>query len=131
MSQPITTPEPKHSHYVSIENDGIYPALSSPSGYEDEHPSEYRAATAAEIEKYKRGAETVVERALPVDLLPVSVASPTSITLAPEPPVAITPFAGPAAPPAAVAAPMPPPAPAPGPVTAAIPVPPATPTSIE
>lgn len=83
MTQP-TVLLPKHTHYVSIENDGIYPALSSPSGYEDEHPGEYRPATAAEIEKYKRGAEGVVQKPLPVDSGLVGIAAPATIKLADE-----------------------------------------------
>ena len=75
-------PRPAHSHYVSLANDVIYPALSSPAGYEDQHPSEYRPATAAEIEKFKRGNTVAVRVApLPVDQAPAG-ATPTSITLA-------------------------------------------------
>ncbi len=107
MTQPTAVP-PKHQYYVSLSNDGIYPALSSPSGYEDEHPSEYRAATASEVEEYKAGVEAVVIKPLPVDYDQLGVtASPATIQLAPEPPVDIVPPAPP------LAAPVSPPDPAP------------------
>lgn len=80
---------PKHTHYVSMMNDGIYQALSSPSGYEDEHPDEFRPATPDEIAKYKAGAESVkIEH---IDLSESEVveqerASPMSLKLADEDP---------------------------------------------
>lgn len=73
---------PLHSHYVSRHNDGIYPALSSPLGYEDEHPEDYRPATAREVQKYKGGQESVTTRSLPVPGAEPTT-SPTSITLMP------------------------------------------------
>ncbi|MCJ7409508.1 hypothetical protein LPQ06_28350 [Klebsiella pneumoniae] len=51
-------PAAKHAYYVSLENGVIYPAMTSPAGYEDEHPSEYRPATQEEVDAYKNGADT-------------------------------------------------------------------------
>lgn len=79
----VETPEregPLHSHYVSRANNGIYPALSSPAGYEDQHPEDYRPATAREVQKYNAGEEGVVARPLP-PIGDSTSASPTSITL--------------------------------------------------
>lgn len=76
-------PAPKHTHYVSMENGAIYPALTSPSGYEDEHPAEYRPATQAEIEQYQRGNDSArpFEHATPQ---PVEIELPRTIQLATE-----------------------------------------------
>lgn len=74
----------KHTHYVSNSNNCIYPAMDMPDGYEDEHPEEWRPATASEVDKYKNGESAVELKELP--LAPVSVApvTPTTLTLQPE-----------------------------------------------
>lgn len=78
MAQQPTSVQPKHSHYVS-ENGSIHPAMTYPSGYEDEHPGEWRPASRAEIQKYKAGAaghDTVVIQ--PLDLDAVTDAAPVA-----------------------------------------------------
>jgi len=68
--QPDAIAEAKHTHYVSNQNSSIHPAMTAPAGYEDEHPSEWRPATAAEIRAYHEGADLVsdevVDSALPI-----------------------------------------------------------------
>ena len=61
--------------------------MSSPAGYEDDHPTEYRPATYDEIAKYQAGVECLDVRELPLEPVESLSASPTSITLAPEDPV--------------------------------------------
>lgn len=82
-------PQPaKRSHYVSMSNDGIYPAMTSPSGFEDEHPEDWRPASPEEIAKFKAGAESVRIQAVDLsagesDLRP-EAALPEVIRLADE-----------------------------------------------
>lgn len=77
--------QPKRSHYVSMHNNVIYPAMSSPAGFEDEHPEDYRPASPEEIAKYKAGRDVVVVEE--IDLSDVVTAeapvlsSPSSIRL--------------------------------------------------
>jgi hypothetical protein len=93
---------PKYSHYVSLENGGIYPAMTSPSGYEDQHLTEWRGANPAEVEKYLRGETAVDVSPLPISPSPVfPLSSPTTLQLAPEdpaPPIAPAPPAAPVQP---------------------------------
>ena len=76
----------KHSHYVSNSNNSIYPAMTSPDGYEDAHPDEWRPATAAEAQKYEDGETTVTLKELTLGAAsgasqPVT---PSTLTLQPE-----------------------------------------------
>lgn len=115
-SQP-TSPVPqvpaKHTHYVSIENGVIHPAMTYPSGYEDEHPTEWRPATVSEVKKYKAGSESTVT-VQPVQLSDVENVTPSTIKLADEDPV-LPEIVNPAAPAAPAAAVVPPAAPTPAP----------------
>lgn len=75
----------KHPFYVSMDNGIVYPAMTSPAGYEDEHPSEWRPANSFEIEQYKSGKANVGTPApVPVDL-PPPAATPSTIQLADDP----------------------------------------------
>lgn len=110
---------PLHSHYVSRANDGIYPAMSSPLGYEDQHPEDYRPATAREVAKYQGGQESITVRALPAaGTAPTDELVPTTLKMLddedPEagPPVIVTPTTAQTAP-APLAADVGQPAPAP------------------
>jgi len=84
MTEP-TSVQPKHTHYVSLENGCIHPAMTSPAGYEDEHTTEWRPATAGEIQRYVDGADRT-EAYAPVPLQPdaerTAIATPTTLTLA-------------------------------------------------
>ena len=115
----------KHTHYVSLTNGAIHPAMTSPAGYEDQHLTEWRPATHTEIQRYLSGSvETLDVSPLPLESLAPS--SPTTLQLEPEDPAAP---AGPApvftpAPPAPAIGELPPVsapaiAPAPSPVTPA------------
>lgn len=77
-------PTPKAKFYVSLFNNGIYPAQSGAAeGYEDEHPTEWRAANADEVEKYLRGDLEVQIK--PIEMLasaPAAPVQPMSIQLA-------------------------------------------------
>lgn len=77
-------PTPKSKLYVSLSNNGIYPAMGGGAeGYEDEHLSEWRPANADEVEKYNRGELSVTVR--PIEMLasaPAAPAQPQSIQLA-------------------------------------------------
>lgn len=86
-------PAPKFTHYVSLHNNGIYPAMSGGAeGYEDEHPSEWRRANQDEIERYVRGEADVqvVPIALSAAVAPVAP-QPVSVQLAPEDPAEANP----------------------------------------
>lgn len=74
----------KHTHFVSLSNNCIYPAMTSPEGYELDHPTEYRAATHAEIQQYKRGHDSVEVFELPaLSAEPAAESvSPTTLQLA-------------------------------------------------
>lgn len=115
MSEPTAPTVPRvaaHSHYVSLQNDTIYPAMTYPVGYEDDHPNEYRVATAAEIKRLKAGKDSVSISPLPtepVDAAP-NVAAPAMIQLAEEDEAPPPPAATPPPPPAVTAVPPPPPA---------------------
>lgn len=78
-------PAAKHTHYVSLENGVIYPAMTSPAGYEDEHPSEYRPATQEEVDAYKSGADTTRPYARAQVELSSEAAVPRAIRLEDEP----------------------------------------------
>ena len=83
MTQP--NPQPQFTHYVSLHNNSIHPAMTSPAGYEDEHPTEWRGATRAEIARYQQDPATmdsVVPKPLPLDLAGGdSVVTPTTLVL--------------------------------------------------
>lgn len=114
MTEPTST-QPKHTHYVSLENGCIHPAMTSPAGYEDEHTTEWRPATAAEIKRYKEGAagsdrtEAYASLSEPLTSAQAAQVTPTTITLAnddndgvqiqpPAPPAERTPAPPPPAP---------------------------------
>jgi hypothetical protein len=81
---------PKRSHYVSMHNSGIYPAMTSPPGWEDEHPEDWRPASPEEVAKFKAGIDSVKIEA--IDLTPdesdtpPEAALPHAIQLAAEDP---------------------------------------------
>lgn len=91
---------PLHSHYVSLANGLISPAMSYPSGYEDNHPNEWRPATQREVAIYRASNG----KAVPVpghndvlDLAPPPgervASTPTSLVLEDDPPsVSAAPF---------------------------------------
>jgi hypothetical protein len=107
--------------------------MTSPSGYEDEHPTEYRPANLSEVARYIDGGVEVVDA--PLDLMSLesvgaTTASPTSIRLAADDPPAT--FEPPVVPPAALAVqpipvPAAPTAPAPAPTAPVMPAPMAAP----
>lgn len=111
-----------HTHYVSIHNGVVYPAMTSPEGHEDNNPSDWRPATPQEIEAYLAGDRQVDVSPLPVDVsAPVeSAASPSSLRLEDGPPTAVqeAPVVPPVAPPPPAPA-IPTPAPAIPPAPAA------------
>lgn len=83
--RPRTQTGPKRTHYVSMHNDVIYPAMSAPAGWEDEHPEDYRPATPEEIARYQSGQHLLkIEQ---IDLSPAAMdeapasASPTTLRL--------------------------------------------------
>jgi hypothetical protein len=83
---------PKRTHYVSLHNHVIYPAMTSPSGWEDEHPEDWRPASPDEVAKYKAGNDTIKIEAVDLsadetDSRP-EAALPHTIELAEEDPVA-------------------------------------------
>ena len=79
---------PKHTHYVSLENGVIHPALTHPSGYEDQFPAEWRPATAAEVDRYRAGSERGNTASVSLDAVVIDPAlqTPGTIELAPDPP---------------------------------------------
>lgn len=83
------TRSPKHTHYVSHGNGHIYPSMRNLPGYEDDNPSDWRPASADEIERFKSGqmraAKDPVGTVQLADPLPM-VATPAAIKLAPEDP---------------------------------------------
>lgn len=88
MTDPIVTQAaPKSTHYVSLHNNVIHPAMTSPAGYEDQHPTEWRPATATEIGRFKSGEHSVLD-IQPLSLSPAEAeprsAVPETITLAPD-----------------------------------------------
>lgn len=94
-------PGPRASHYVSLTNGGIYPAMTAPLGHEDANPADWRAANPDEIQRYQQGQ-------LEVDVSPIqlgdaapaaltALATPAALTLAADDVVV------PQAPPASVA----------------------------
>ena len=78
-------PQPRHPLYVSIQNGTIHRAMTSPSGYEDEHPEDWRPATLGEREQYLAGVDNVNgnPQPQPIALFDAAgnVATPTSLTL--------------------------------------------------
>lgn len=97
-------PGPRATHYVSLTNGGIYPAMTSPLGHEDANPADWRAANPDEVQRYEQGQ-------LEVDVSPIqlgdaapaaltAIATPAALTLAdddvvvpPAPPVSAAPVA--------------------------------------
>jgi hypothetical protein len=84
------TRSPKNTHYVSLINGHVYPAMRNLPGYEDDNLADWRPASAAEIERFNAGDMKpardpvgTVQLAAP---LPVT-ATPSQLTLAPEDPV--------------------------------------------
>ena len=80
--------QPKHTHYVSLDNGSIHPALTSPSAYEDQHPAEWRPATTAEIEVYNASRGVATANIQPIVLSGVvdtNHSSPNTLQLDPEP----------------------------------------------
>jgi hypothetical protein len=77
----------KHSHYVSLHNGVIYPAMTGLPGHEDANPSDWRPATATEVERYRAGQQTVDVSPIPLgESAPVAPnpAAPTTLQLAPD-----------------------------------------------
>lgn len=120
-------PAPRHPLYVSIQNGAIQQAMSSPSGYEDEHPEDWRPATFAEREQFLAGVDNIAGNPQPMQLPQFAAteqATPSSLTMAPdddEPVVIIAPVIVPPPPAPAIVPSAPPPAPA----AAGTPAPPA------
>jgi len=104
-------PQGRHPLYVSIQNGTIHRAMTSPSGYEDEHPEDWRPATLGEREQYLAGVDNINgnPQPQPIALFDAlgNVATPTSLTLQADDPVPVD-IALPPAPPAPVAPPLPP-----------------------
>lgn len=77
----------KASHYVSLGNGRVYPALRNVPGFEDDNPGDWRVANADEIAAYERGDAPLPQPTGEVQLSqPVAQpASPATIQLAPEP----------------------------------------------
>jgi hypothetical protein len=75
----------KFTHYVSLFNNGIYPAQSGAAeGYEDEHLTEWRPANQNEIEKYLRGDVDVPVQAISLSAPVQAAVQPSTIQLAEE-----------------------------------------------
>lgn len=107
------TRSPKHTHYVSLGNNVIYPAMRNLPGYEDDNPAEWRVASADEIERFKKGenkGRTAASGEVQLHAAPVAQAAPSSIKLAdeepapPAPPAAADPADPPQLPPGALGA---------------------------
>jgi hypothetical protein len=109
--------EPQSSHYVSMANGRIYPAMRAASaGYEDVHPDEWRPATPTEIRSFKNGVlDTDTRKVATLSETVALPASPGSIRLAdddddgavktdPETPVVPAPLSIPPAPAPALSA---------------------------
>ena len=98
MSQNVSEAvAPLHSHYVSLENSVIQPAMSYPSGYEDEHLNEWRPATATEINRYLAGEDRVAATSgfpsMPSEAPTAS--APASVKMASDDPAPPPPTTGP------------------------------------
>lgn len=80
--------QPKCSHYVSLSNHRIYPAMRNVPGFEDDNPIDWRPATADEVQMYKNGEQPKFAPAgAPVQLdAPAPAAAPSTIQLADEDP---------------------------------------------
>jgi hypothetical protein len=80
---------PRHTHYVSLHNNTIHPALTSPAGFEDANPKDWRAATHAEIQQYLGGHDSLEVRPLPLTGIPggsEALLNPRSLKLAEDDP---------------------------------------------
>lgn len=89
----------KATHYVSLSNHRVYPALRNLPGFEDDNPGDWRIANAAEIEAYLRGDAVALKPTGEVQLSQpiLQPAAPTTIQLAPEEPATQDPPPAPAA----------------------------------
>lgn len=117
MSNDKKSPEPRHTHYVSLSNNGVYPAMRSPSGFEDDNPKSWRPANSHEIQLYKEGkpllTEVTGDEIDIADEAPLR-AAPAALKLADDEPAAPAAFVPPSIPTPPVqsfVAPPPPPAP--------------------
>jgi hypothetical protein len=85
----------KHTHYRSLANGIIYPAMTStgedrhgnPVFYQDEHPTEWQPATAAEYAEQCRRENLLARRADVIDVSP----TPTAPLAPPAPATGIVP----------------------------------------
>ena len=86
-------PQGRHPLYVSIQNGTIHRAMTSPSGYEDEHPEDWRPATLAEREQYLAGVDNINgnPQPQPIELFDGmgNIATPQSLTLQADDPVPV------------------------------------------
>lgn len=124
--QQAARPQPRHPIYVSIQNGVIQHAMSSPSGYEDEHPEDWRPATHAEREQFLAGiADNVNGQAQPAPL-PLGASSealqPTTLTLQADDPMPVD-IVAPVAPAPVAAAPIAPAVPVDGALSVGAPAP--------
>ncbi len=126
-------PGPRATHYVSLTNGGIYPAMTAPLGHEDANPADWRAATPQEIQRYQQGQQAVDVSPIHLGespIVPAGLSTPAALTLAADdaPPVApvvpVAPIAEAPVVSASVSIPSPAPTAAPAPVA-----PPAAPTN--
>lgn len=82
----------KHTHYRSLANGVIYPALmpsgedkhGTPTFYQDEHPTEWQGATAEEYAEQNRREAADARRADVIDV--VATPAPSAPAKAPAPP---------------------------------------------
>lgn len=72
---------PRHQFYVSTHNNTIHPAMTSPAGYEDANPQDWRPATAEEIQRYNGGVDSLDVRPLDMAALEALSAGSTPRTL--------------------------------------------------
>lgn len=100
MTQPNTLVAARATHYVSLINGGIYPAQTGAIGHEDANPTDWRAATAAEVARYQAGEQNVDVSPVPLGVAPAApLSAPLTLQLTPdepdtataEPPVDVTP----------------------------------------
>lgn len=89
----LKNPGPKkpnlHSHYVSVGNGCVYPALTSEPGYEDRNPAEWRPATADEVERFNAGEAEAdpFGDVLEIDMTQIDTAQLLAATIVPGAPM--------------------------------------------
>lgn len=86
-------PTPKHQFYRSLANNTIYPAMvGGAEGYEDEHPTEWQAASRDEYVEQSRREALLARRAnvLDVTATTVTTTEPAPVVgLVPPPPSSV------------------------------------------